>query len=179
MWRIMFVSLTTSDDDIGLALDLANELSHWRRGALAPEPRLEPRGDRRLPPDSVRLRRARRELRSVLASPTLEDACAAINDLLRHIGATPLLAPSQDGRWRMRLRSGRTDGVSRTVVRAATALASLVDTNRWNSLRRCAADRCDDYFVDRSRNGSRRFCSRTCANRVNARTFRSRRGAGR
>jgi predicted RNA-binding Zn ribbon-like protein len=38
----------------------------------------------------------------------------------------------------------------------------------------CTAPRCDRVYVDTSRNGTRRFCSTTCQNRVKAATFRER-----
>ena len=38
----------------------------------------------------------------------------------------------------------------------------------------CAAERCDVVFVDTSKNGSRRFCSTGCQNRVKTAAYRSR-----
>ncbi|HEY5400209.1 MAG TPA: CGNR zinc finger domain-containing protein [Trebonia sp.] len=48
----------------------------------------------------------------------------------------------------------------------------------FGRLRVCAADDCEDVLVDLSKNRSRRFCSLTCANRVNVAAYRSRRTAG-
>jgi predicted RNA-binding Zn ribbon-like protein len=42
----------------------------------------------------------------------------------------------------------------------------------------CASDDCERAFFDSSRNGSRRFCSTTCQNRVKAAAFRRRQTAG-
>jgi predicted RNA-binding Zn ribbon-like protein len=42
-------------------------------------------------------------------------------------------------------------------------------------LRVCGADDCDGLFLDLSRNGSKRFCSVRCGNRVNMTAFRARR----
>jgi predicted RNA-binding Zn ribbon-like protein len=36
----------------------------------------------------------------------------------------------------------------------------------------CTAPHCDRVYVDTSRNGSKRFCSTACQNRVKAATFR-------
>ncbi|HLU95849.1 MAG TPA: CGNR zinc finger domain-containing protein, partial [Thermobifida alba] len=41
----------------------------------------------------------------------------------------------------------------------------------------CARDGCRTVFVDTSRNGRRRFCSVTCANRVNVAAHRARAAA--
>ena len=39
----------------------------------------------------------------------------------------------------------------------------------------CSAPECDRVFVDVSRNGTRRFCSTACQNRVKAAAHRARR----
>jgi len=50
----------------------------------------------------------------------------------------------------------------------------------WTRLGLCAAEDCQDVFVDTSRNSSRRFCSETCASRAGVAAYRSRqRGASR
>ena len=41
-------------------------------------------------------------------------------------------------------------------------------------LHMCSADDCLCAVVDVSRNGTRRYCSRTCANRTNSRRHRQR-----
>ena len=38
----------------------------------------------------------------------------------------------------------------------------------------CTAPRCDRVYVDASRNGTRRFCSTSCQNRVKTAAFRAR-----
>lgn len=170
---------TDSADGVEVALELANGLSQWRRGRLAGSLPAERNGARATVnhlPDSMRLRRLRREVRSALAADTVSEACEILNGMLAVTGASPILITGHDGRWRIRLRSVRNDQMSRIAVHATTGMAALVHEGSWDGVRRCAADRCDDYFIDRSRNGSRRYCSRTCANRMNARTFRRRRG---
>lgn len=168
---------TDSADGVEVALELANGLSQWRRGRLAGSLPAENGGAEatvgRLP-DSMRLRRLRREVRSAFAAGSIGEACEILNGMLAVTGAAPVLVTGNDGRWRMRLRSLRSDSLSRVAVHATTGMAALVHDGSWIGVRRCAADRCDDYFLDRSRNGSRRYCSRTCANRMNARTFRRR-----
>jgi len=46
----------------------------------------------------------------------------------------------------------------------------------WDRLGVCTAPRCDRVYVDTSRNGSKRFCSTACQNRVKSAAFRERRG---
>jgi predicted RNA-binding Zn ribbon-like protein len=57
------------------------------------------------------------------------------------------------------------------------AFADLIRFGELARLRYCAAPDCDDVMIDLSKNRSRRFCSLTCANRVNVAAYRSRRSA--
>jgi predicted RNA-binding Zn ribbon-like protein len=41
-------------------------------------------------------------------------------------------------------------------------------------MRVCAAEDCTGILIDQSRNGSKRFCSVRCGNRVNQQGFRER-----
>ena len=65
----------------------------------------------------------------------------------------------------------------RMAVDAAMAFADLIRFEELARLRYCAAADCDNVMVDLSKNRSRRFCSLTCANRVNVAAYRSRRNA--
>lgn len=58
-------------------------------------------------------------------------------------------------------------------ARAARGLAELVIAYGIERLHMCSADDCLCAVVDVSRNGTRRYCSRTCANRTNSRRHRS------
>jgi predicted RNA-binding Zn ribbon-like protein len=62
-------------------------------------------------------------------------------------------------------------------VDVAMAFADLIRFGELARLRYCAAGDCDDVMIDLSKNRSRRFCSLTCANRVNVAAYRSRRSA--
>jgi hypothetical protein len=59
-------------------------------------------------------------------------------------------------------------------ARAARGLAELVIAHGIERLHMCSADDCLCAVVDVSRNGTRRYCSRTCANRTNSRRHRLR-----
>jgi predicted RNA-binding Zn ribbon-like protein len=62
----------------------------------------------------------------------------------------------------------------------AEALARLIGAGNADRLGSCEREGCDRVFVDVSKNGSRRFCSTACQNRVKVAAFRrrSRPGAG-
>jgi len=56
----------------------------------------------------------------------------------------------------------------------ATGLAIAIGSDLCGRLGVCTADRCDRVYVDTSKNGTRRFCSTTCQNRVKSAAFRAR-----
>ncbi len=62
------------------------------------------------------------------------------------------------------------------IALSATELLSSVERRR---LRRCAADDCERWFIDKSKGGRRRWCSMgTCGNRAKAARYRKRHEAG-
>jgi hypothetical protein len=56
----------------------------------------------------------------------------------------------------------------------AAALAHVATGDPGVTLGRCAASGCGRFFVDQSRNRSRRFCSGSCASRTSVAAFRAR-----
>jgi predicted RNA-binding Zn ribbon-like protein len=54
-------------------------------------------------------------------------------------------------------------------------LSQVVVQHGWQRLGVCAAEGCDDVYVDTSRNASRRYCSNTCASRSTVAAYRARR----
>jgi predicted RNA-binding Zn ribbon-like protein len=105
------------------------------------------------------------------------DTVILVNTLLRDASALPQLV-KHDG-WDYHIHATSPDAplADRMAVDAAMALADVIRSGELARLRVCAADDCDDVLVDLSKNRSRRFCSLTCANRVNVAAYRSRRSA--
>jgi predicted RNA-binding Zn ribbon-like protein len=131
-----------------------------------------------------RLRRDRRELEQVRAlRPRLrrlweldeEALVAAVNAMLRDAGALPQLVRHDS--WAYHLHATPADAplADRMAVEAAMAFVDVVREQELDRLRVCGADDCHDVLVDLSKNHSRRYCSTTCANRVNVAAFRARR----
>jgi CGNR zinc finger len=56
----------------------------------------------------------------------------------------------------------------------AAALAHVATGDPGVTLGRCAASGCDRFFVDQSRNRTRRFCGGSCASRTSVAAFRAR-----
>jgi predicted RNA-binding Zn ribbon-like protein len=108
---------------------------------------------------------------------TEDEAVVLVNTLLRDASALPQLV-AHDG-WEYHIHATSPDAplADRMAVDAAMAFADVIRAGELARLRCCAAVDCDDVLVDLSKNRSRRFCSLTCANRVNVAAYRSRRGA--
>ena len=108
---------------------------------------------------------------------TADEAVVLVNTLLADANALPQLV-KHDG-WDYHIHATSPDAplADRMAVDAAMAIADVIRVGEFGRLRVCAADDCEDVVVDLSKNRSRRFCSLTCANRVNVAAYRSRRTA--
>jgi predicted RNA-binding Zn ribbon-like protein len=60
----------------------------------------------------------------------------------------------------------------------AAQLALVVMGDTAGTLGRCAAAGCANYFVDQSRNRTRRFCGNACASRTTVAAYRARASKG-
>lgn len=107
---------------------------------------------------------------------TLErDAAAdAINAMLREANALPFLSRHDGFDWHLHATDADAPLAERIRVEMSLALVDVIRTNEMGRLRSCGADDCAGVFVDLSRNGSKRFCSVRCGNRVNMIAFRER-----
>jgi predicted RNA-binding Zn ribbon-like protein len=109
---------------------------------------------------------------------TKDEAAAFVNAELRRASALPQLV--RHDRWDYHMHATPPDAplADRMAVEAAMAFADLIRSGQLERLRDCAAGGCEDVLVDLSKNRSRRFCSITCANRVNVAAYRQRRAPG-
>jgi len=107
----------------------------------------------------------------------MDVAAARVNDLLARHPAHPHLA-KEDGRWRLHHHPADAPVVPMATAFCAEALARMIGAGEAGRLGTCRSDGCDRVFVDSSKNGSRRFCSTTCQNRVKAAAFRRRHATG-
>ncbi|WP_405540847.1 CGNR zinc finger domain-containing protein [Streptomyces antimycoticus] len=126
--------------------------------------------------DLAEVRALRETVREVLerANADAAEAAALINDGLRRSRATPVLR-HEDDRWWTEVTSD-TDRCSAHLAAATlSALASVIATLGPARLGVCAGPTCRATFVDLSRNGSKQYCTRTCAQRASVAAYRSRR----
>jgi hypothetical protein len=123
------------------------------------------------PGDLEPVRAVRDDLTAVFAAGTIEEVAAAANPLLARGAAGWAMTPRAGGGWT--LGPGAAPGLAAWLgARAARGLAELAIAYGIERLHLCAADDCLCAVVDVSRNGSRRYCSRRCANRTNVRRHR-------
>lgn len=167
-----------ADTGVTVALDLVNWLRVRPDPALAEILAVDP-------PSVARLDAAAAdgfaalagELESVLRALAERDEDAAaglLNRMLAAHPAHPHLA-KEDGRWRLHHHPADTELVAMWHAICAEALARLVGGGHGDRVGACADPACGRVFVDVSRNGSRRFCSTTCQNRVKTAALRRRR----
>jgi predicted RNA-binding Zn ribbon-like protein len=110
---------------------------------------------------------------AAVAAGDVDDAARRVNGMLRATGAHPLLARHDDETWHIHFHAA--DEASRVkgwAAGCATGLAVVLGGEYFDRLGVCTAPHCDRVYVDTSRNGSKRFCSTACQNRVKAAAFR-------
>jgi predicted RNA-binding Zn ribbon-like protein len=138
---------------------------------------------RRRPAAAARLLRRARELREALYDVFVAMAARrrapshALARLNRELGRAlrrPRLEPAGQG-YTLRYAQMGLERVLAEVVRAG---ADLLTSDRVRRVKQCAGAGCGWLFLDRSRNGSRRWCEMAdCGNREKVRRFYRRRRA--
>ncbi|MGW6200994.1 CGNR zinc finger domain-containing protein [Kribbella sp. NPDC055110] len=125
--------------------------------------------------DLAEVRALRETVRGVLerASTDAVGAAALINDGLRRNRSTPVLRHDHD-RWWTEVTSDTDSCSAHLAATTLSALASVVATLGPTRLGVCAGPTCRSTFVDLSRNGSKQYCTRTCAHRASVAAYRSR-----
>jgi predicted RNA-binding Zn ribbon-like protein len=103
-----------------------------------------------------------------------DEIAAEINSMLREAHALTQLVRHDGLDWHPHATPPDAPLAERIRVEVALALADVIRTDSTDRLRVCAADDCDGLLVDLSRNGSKRFCSVRCGNRMNMVAYRER-----
>ena len=111
-----------------------------------------------------------------VAAGDVDRAAHQLNDLLTATGARPALDRHDGEPWHIHFHSAdESSPAAGWAAGCATGLAIVLGGEFHDRLGVCTAPHCDRVYVDVSRNGSRRFCSTACQNRVKAAAFRERR----
>jgi predicted RNA-binding Zn ribbon-like protein len=117
---------------------------------------------------------ALRAVFDAVAAGRLDEAAREVNALLALTGARPQLDRHDGEPWHLHFHGSSDSLVTGWAAGCATGLAVVLGSDLYGRLGVCTADRCDRVYVDTSRNGTRRFCSTACQNRVKAAAFRAR-----
>jgi len=105
----------------------------------------------------------------------LMTASLALNTVLAEFGAVPNLHSQPGEGPQLAFHSAEATIVDAWAAESATALAFLVGTRQTGRLGQCSADACDAYYLDSTKNNSRRFCSLACQNRAKSAAYRQKR----
>jgi predicted RNA-binding Zn ribbon-like protein len=98
------------------------------------------------------------------------DDLHAFNGFLSEALSSMELQPASEG-YRLERRDGQGQ-LDSLLWPIASAASQLLTSDQTQSIRRCDAETCRWFFVDRSRNHSRRWCDmKVCGNRAKARQF--------
>ncbi|MCC5574697.1 CGNR zinc finger domain-containing protein [Microtetraspora sp. AC03309] len=116
-------------------------------------------------------------LRTVFESVAAGDIDAAAhhtNRLLAETDARPHLDRHDGEPWHVHFHGRGGTLAGDWAASCATGLAVVLGSELCDRLGVCTAPHCDRVYVDTSRNGTRRFCSTPCQNRVKTAAFRAR-----
>ncbi|WP_258904452.1 CGNR zinc finger domain-containing protein [Actinokineospora sp. UTMC 2448] len=108
----------------------------------------------------------------------IDTACEEVNRIMRETDATPVLARHDNEPWHLHFHAPDAPWDISWAASMATGLAVVLGNATVERLGICTAPACDRAYLDVSRNGTRRFCSTACQNRVKTAAFRARKGAG-
>jgi predicted RNA-binding Zn ribbon-like protein len=97
----------------------------------------------------------------------------AVHRLLRDYPPDMHLS-DHDGGWHIHFSRNGTPAKQWLGQLIAAKLALVAAGDPAVTLGRCAAAGCGNYFVDQSRNRTRRFCSNACASRTTVAAYRAR-----
>ncbi|GGP10772.1 CGNR zinc finger domain-containing protein [Nonomuraea glycinis] len=111
---------------------------------------------------------------AAVAAGDLDTAALRINALLVETDARPMLQRHDGEPWHLHFHGPGGAMAGDWAASCATGLALVLGSEFADRLGVCTAPHCDRVYVDVSRNGTRRFCSTPCQNRVKTAAFRAR-----
>lgn len=114
------------------------------------------------------------DIRGVFAADGTDGRTALLNRLLATFEPSPFLAEHDGQAPHFHFAPDDGPDVRRVGASLTMALAHVVVDHGGDRLGTCAAPSCELVFVDQTRNGNQRFCSRRCATRVHVAQHRAR-----
>jgi hypothetical protein len=107
----------------------------------------------------------------------IDGSARLLNELLSRFQPSPYLDGHDGQTWHLHFHGRSGDDPSGWGGGVCVGLATVLATNEAHRLGVCGAPGCDRVYVDTSRNGTRRFCSTACQNRVKVAAHRARRAS--
>jgi hypothetical protein len=126
--------------------------------------------------DAATLARVSRAVRGVALAGSQPEVVERLNALLARSHPRPY-ATDHDGELHLHYAKPDAPLLEQLTTTVAMGISQAVVQHGWRRLGVCAAEGCDDVYVDTSRNASRRYCSSTCASRATVAAYRARRKA--
>lgn len=117
---------------------------------------------------------ALRAVFTAVATGDVDAAARHLNNLIGQTGAQPHLTRHDGQPWHLHYHGTVADLADVWAGSCAAALAVVVGSDARHRLGLCTAASCDRVYVDTSHNGTRKFCSTTCQNRVKNAAYRAR-----
>ena len=115
-----------------------------------------------------------RDVFVAVSAGDIDTAARTVNQMLTFSGARPELERHDGSGWHLHYTSADRTMVNGRAAGCAASLAVVLGGPLYDRLGVCTAPHCDRVYVDISRNGTRRFCSTACQNRVKTAAFRAR-----
>lgn len=115
--------------------------------------------------DLTAIHKIRQELAAVFETQDKHAAALAINHILERTKALPHLTNHDGQPWHLHFDSDRQSVADQVGAVVAGALANVFLEAGLSRFGECADDACEDYFVDTSKNASKRFCCERCSTR--------------
>ena len=123
--------------------------------------------------EAAAVRETRDLIKRVWTMP-VDEAVDQVNEMM--LSAKPHLARHDHYDWHLHPTDESAPLAQRIRVEFAMAFADVIRSGATDRLRECEAEDCEGLVLDLSRNGSKRFCSVRCGNRMNQLAFRERQG---
>jgi predicted RNA-binding Zn ribbon-like protein len=126
--------------------------------------------------DAVAVRQLRQRFAAAFDASSEEAAVELLNGIMEDFGKPPTLVRQQDA-WVLRSWPSEEDGLRFAAAFGAAGLLEAIQRFGWERFGRCDGAPCRCVYVDRTRNGRRRYCCQLCADRMaQAASRRRRRG---
>ncbi len=104
----------------------------------------------------------------------LDTAAELVNDLIERYDALPRLQRHDGEPWHLHFHRPDATPADGWGGSLAVGLAFILGSEYADRMGVCSAPACDRVYIDTSRNGTKRYCSTACQNRVKTAAFRAR-----